>query len=721
MTRVAVAGLLLAAGVLRADPPPGADAFGDPLPPGAVARLGTARLRHSDEIQDIAFSPDGTRLAVTTRDGRVSVWDAHSGRLVARGESGGSGGGVAYAENGKSVGTFAAGVGFRVVDAATGKRVREAPSELKVGGRPDGRQPTPVLAPGLRWMAFTTGRDAHTRVLVIDPVSGRDVTAYPLRHGGWDSRVGFSPDGGRMVIGDSSSAQTSVWVCDPSVGRVVTELRFDGGYAIAVGLNRDGSRVAALTAPHGDDAPQPAVRVWDVGTGKQLRALPVRNFVHESMVLSPDGATVAVTSREAASPTDYPMATVVRLLDVANGEVVRRLVSRVEYGRLVYSPDGRRLAVGSGGRVEVFDTATGRVVPDPTDVVDATREAAHAYRSVEFRPDGSLQLRGRAGGVELWNPATGRRTQVVPVPPGGAYIHALSPDGRRLVYTVGRTIHDQERRLWDRDRKAEVARVTHEGVVMPRFDYTPEGRLFMQPQRAGPADHDVWELDPATLEPLRTVELGRPFQNVPLWTGRVAAFGTRRFEFPIAGAHETPTGTARQWDAATGREGVLIRWAPEGATLRDGVGPVQYLRARGVSPNGRWLVVCQFVGRRGPVRNDGRSRDTGDDVVGVYDTADGREKARFVVPPEGFVGEAYQRPRIAVSPDGRRVAVTIEGPTCRVFDTASGAERRRLCGWTGSGRPGSYHLMYDAQYSPDGRYLLTSGAADGVVVWDANY
>jgi len=374
------------------------------------------------------------------------------------------------------------------------------------------------------------------------------------------------------------------------------------------------------------------------------------------------------------------------------------------------------MAVARGMRVEVFDTATGRVVPDPQDVVESAYEQGHAHRSVEFRPDGSLLLHGRAtGGVEVWNPATGRRTEVVPVPPGGSYIHALSPDGRRVVYTAGRTIHDQERRLWDRDRKAEVARVTHPGVVMPRFDYTADGRLFMHPQRAGPAASDVWELDPATLAPLRTVELGRPFQNVPLWAGRVAGFGTRRFEFPVEGARETPTGTARQWDAATGREGPGVRWAPEGATLRDGVGPVQYLRARVVSADGRWLAVCQFVGHRGPDRNDGRSRDTGDDFVCVYDAADGRERARFVVPREGTAEEVYHRPKIAVSPDGRQVAVTNEGwAACRVFDTATGAERRRLSG----GPSASYRRVHDAQYSPDGRFLLTCSAADGVLVWD---
>src|SRR5262245_2968442 len=70
-----------AAAASAQQPPPGRDRFGDPLPPGAVARFGTVKLRHGADIRGVQFQPDGKRLIAWGWDG-VRVWDVATGAEV---------------------------------------------------------------------------------------------------------------------------------------------------------------------------------------------------------------------------------------------------------------------------------------------------------------------------------------------------------------------------------------------------------------------------------------------------------------------------------------------------------------------------------------------------------------------------------------------------------------------------------------------------------------
>src|SRR5262245_45473204 len=71
--------LALAAALPQGSPGAGFDALGDALPPGAVARLGTARLLHTDRVVAVAFSPDG-RTVATAAGSNVFLWETATGR-----------------------------------------------------------------------------------------------------------------------------------------------------------------------------------------------------------------------------------------------------------------------------------------------------------------------------------------------------------------------------------------------------------------------------------------------------------------------------------------------------------------------------------------------------------------------------------------------------------------------------------------------------------------
>src|SRR5262249_18269644 len=75
----------LANGQVDANPPAvRTDPFGDRLPPGAVARIGTTRFRNPhDRVSSIAFSPDGKTVAACYHD-RIFLWDLVTARELRR-------------------------------------------------------------------------------------------------------------------------------------------------------------------------------------------------------------------------------------------------------------------------------------------------------------------------------------------------------------------------------------------------------------------------------------------------------------------------------------------------------------------------------------------------------------------------------------------------------------------------------------------------------------
>src|SRR5262249_7261345 len=66
---------------------PRLDVNGDPLPEGAVARLGTLRFQPQGESRAVALSPDGTTVARATRGDKgtdIDLLDTSTGKSVRR-------------------------------------------------------------------------------------------------------------------------------------------------------------------------------------------------------------------------------------------------------------------------------------------------------------------------------------------------------------------------------------------------------------------------------------------------------------------------------------------------------------------------------------------------------------------------------------------------------------------------------------------------------------
>src|SRR5438552_3669210 len=81
--------------IARAEPPTPipkpvrTDLYGDPLPQGAIARMGTLRFRNDRPITCVAFAPDGKTLVTASGIRTVRLWETASGKELRRFEEDG--------------------------------------------------------------------------------------------------------------------------------------------------------------------------------------------------------------------------------------------------------------------------------------------------------------------------------------------------------------------------------------------------------------------------------------------------------------------------------------------------------------------------------------------------------------------------------------------------------------------------------------------------------
>jgi RNA polymerase sigma factor (sigma-70 family) len=421
-----------------------ADLQGDPLPAGAVARLGTLRFRHTWDMGAFALSPDGKRLA-SAGDGAVVVWDVADGRELCRFAGHGcTVNSVAFNPDGKSVASGGEDNVIRLWDAATGKEVQKfkghggvTRDDAKGGGTSRGVYRL-AFAPDGKTLV-SRGVDQTARVW--DVATGKELRRIDGLAGDvWS--LALSPDGETLAAstGDYPKGPSDVRLYELATGKELRRLRQEG-VTEAVAFSPDGRRLAAGwgATSSGGDEPGGEVRLWDTATGKPLPSLTGHKRLVISVAFSPDGKTLVSGSYDgttrlwdvggarevgrvgdglapvqdaAFSPdgktlimqTGYVGDHAVRFWDVAGAKEVRRLGGhRSNVTALAFTPDGRALASGSADRSVILWDVAGRkeqrrLALDDGDVI-----------AVAISPDGrAVRSGGRFGDVHGWDAATGK-------------------------------------------------------------------------------------------------------------------------------------------------------------------------------------------------------------------------------------------------------------------------------------------------------------------------
>ncbi|MEU4692224.1 NB-ARC domain-containing protein [Actinoplanes sp. NPDC023714] len=521
-----------------------------------------------------------------------------------------------------------------------------------------------AIAPDGTWLA-SGGEDGAIRVW--NPATGLEQrwmrgTATPI------SAVAVTPDGGRIVSGDFDGTIT-VW--DHTRRRWDVRRFGHEGQVTALAVAPDGTWFASGCV-------EGVIKLWRTGSGEHLRTFTADAPIKRLAVVEDGKEIAAVSARDRLSRWD------------AGTGHQRDLAGRLTSGDLT-TPDGTRTVYRTErGTIEIRDARTDALITSLTGHRGAVRAVAAAPDGtwiVTAGADGTIRswsLTGDAAGVA--RPRSELPTSAVAVSPRGTWLAHLAGEGDDRV--VGVRYFGVAGEYLLREIAAPVA------VTVPVAD-----ELVVAGRWSGVS---AWTSvgNPGTALPAIRVDDVRHLATGPdrVWTATVSARGTIRF-WDAAGAEQGATGPrpggitaiaadpGGRWLAAGGDDMRIQVWAaPQARPLCALSGHTGAVTALAAGPADRLVSA----GADGTIRR--------------WDVATGQETGRFG-------SESAALTALALSPDGRWLAVTGLDGTVRVRDAETGEvvaltriEPEALCcTWHPGGERllvGGYHGLYCFRFQP---------------------
>ena len=592
------------------------------LPEGAIARIGKGT------ITDIAYSPDGSQLAVASLIG-IWIYDARTGEeldLLTKHSSIYS---VAYSPDGTTLAT-AGGTEVYLWDTDTRKYKTTLIAATKdmfftissIAYSPDGT--TLATAGGTAAYLWNAETGEHKATL-IEHAHGVNFLMY-------------SPDGKTIAttIGDYT---VFLWDADTRKRKFTLKGHTDIVYSVV--YSPDGKTIATASRDH-------TVRLWDVKTGKNKKKIADDTGWGLSVAYSPDGNTLATA-----------IGSVVRLWD-ANIENNLKTLKGHLYGSwgyiysVVYSPDGKTIATASKGEVRLWGAETGKnkgtlkghmypadfVMYSPDgktiataigsphhrqhdeiislwdaiigvhkkDCKNSKKEVFGSVKSLTYSPDGKTIavvmgsevhfwdaetgkqhetiLEGNAGSdtsmmyspdgktiaiaskdkVHLWNSETGKHKNTLKGHTKSITSVAYSPDGTTLASASGGEVY-----FWDLNTGEHINTLKGHTTTITSVTYSPDSTTLATTSRTGKGEVRLWDV------------------NIGLWDvgGHISTLkGYVSFLYSPDGKTITTvsgTGEVHLWDTDMGSYKTILKYHSRGS-------PIVY------SPDGKTIATASYDG-----------------------------------------------------------------------------------------------------------------------------
>jgi len=708
-------------------PAPGRDLFGDPLPKGAVARLGTVAFRHgtvnSSLSNSLTFTPDGKQL-ISSGGGWLRRWDVATGHAnVNLGDGWWSDHRIIdYFVT--ADGQFASGasrVGFedqpvKEFDLQTGKE-RNYQLEFKVKAEFQPNR-TCYLSPDGKTIGTIQELRRYPPKL-SNPVKPKGVITL------WNTADGkrthhFEPDKGSYMAMAFSPAGNAIVAADDSHAIQVIELS-------------TGKKQLTFGIPNSKEV-------------QEVTALAISK-AFTRMAISPDGKSLATFFRSGNPPGEVSL----YLWNLEMGTLRQKmdLAKRFEVSSLVFTPDSRVLIASVGDSIRTWNVGSGQA-----GLAWAVEGGLYSRPSViAVSPDGrTVASMSETGVIRMWDLETGHEIHRGDASTSALESVCFSPDSKTIT-TIGTDFVLRQYDAADGRLLAPARKTAKEGY-QPLWPTLWEGgklqvTSFHKMNDKEPANTFIFQLcDSATgnvllqekgwlavvspdgrrvaargKDDIRVfeVESGKLVHQftLPFPNFKPRAFSSDGHALIVQGE------TVSVWDLQTGKQ--TSSWNPvnklgknmlEGSPakgedfLEKGLNLVneKAVKSMAISLDASKVAFAVAKGK-----GLGRWQGVGGVPLGnvrimVLETATGNLLHQVDVVTDVDIGYIYDFPEaLAFSPDGKRLAV---GGPWKVSVWELGTDK---AAWEFEGHLGPIKAL---AFSPDGKRLVSASEDSTALVWD---
>jgi WD40 repeat protein len=486
---------------------------------------------------------------------------------------------------------------------------------------------------------FPSVEESLLKVIQTDQSTKAIKAIKVLSHSSGVYEVSFSPDGKTLA---STSLDKTVKLWDVGTGKELKTLKGHQEAVNSVSYSPDGKTLASAS----DDK---TVKLWDVGTGKELKTLKGHQDWVYSVSYSPDGKTLASASWDKT----------VKLWDVVTGKELKTLKGHQEaVWSVSFSPDGKTLASASWDKtVKLWDVVTGKELK-------TLKGHQDLVYSVSYSPDGKTLASGSGDKtVKLWDVGTGKELKTLNGHQDKVWSVSFSPDGK----TLASASEDETVRIWEviNSKETPISQPLrgYEAEVWAEVwavAFSPDGKQIV----SGGSDKTlrIWD-----------AETGKATKTLQGHAGEVRALAySPDGKYIVSGSYDK---TLRLWDADKGK------------AIRTLQGHTDMVFSVAFSPDGKRIVSS-----------------SADKTLRIWDAETGKAIATLQGHTEGVISVAF-------SPDGKRIVSSSNDKTLRIWDTETGKAIRTL--------PGHTDAVGSVAFSPDGKRIVSGSYDKTLRLWDA--